>query len=498
MSESRIQPQSVEMERAVLGAAMVGGHRAVGAARDSGLSAETFYHPAHRRIANTILSLNDRNQEVDQVSVVDLLLQEGHLDEVGGPAYIAELAGEMATAANIEFHTERLLEQAERRGVISRSGQVTELAYDPQSDIETIRELGTKVIQETDKAEKVVFTAGESSDELAEYFAWREEHEGEIPGISYGNEEIDELTLGAQDSELTYIAARPSHGKTAKITDMVRKHSIDVPEGTEPIRCAFFSAEMAVRPLQIRIASAVAQVDGNKVRSWNGCSTEERQRIREAMDKVRAAPIHFIHEVTDIERIRRESRRLVREHNIQIIYVDYLQFLFTTTKDRDSREQQVAYMSRCLKNLAKELGIPIVCAVQLSRAVEYRSDRKPSLADLRESGGIEQDADVVIFVNQPGLYGITEDDDGNSLEGLCQLIIGKQRNGPLGESKTRFDGRYGRFETWDGGAASGSNGQAASEAGQAPSEDGAEEQQAQHGVGAQYSDFFDEIGDNDE
>ena len=436
----RALPQALEVERAVLGAMLIDNmaiNRAVEVLGDE----TAFYHTPHRKVYAAIQKLSERGEPVDQVTLTEELLRRGQLDDVGGAVFIAELASEMATAANAEYHAQIVLEKAQRRRLIAAATQTLTESYEETEDV---REL-------IDRAEQRVFQIAEgelgkgvmplaSAIEEA-YVAIERAHEqpGALTGVTTGYTDLDEITAGLQSSDLIILASRPSMGKTALTLCMARNAAV---KGSTPV--LYFSLEMSTEQLAQRLLCGEARVNSHRVRTGR-LSEEEWQRLSEWTGKLIEAPIYIDDTpAISVMELRAKARRAKSEYNIELIIVDYLQ-LMTTSENFGSREQEIAYISRSLKALAKELAIPIVACAQLSRAVESRTDKRPQLADLRESGSLEQDADVVMFLFRPEVYGIV-DEEGNTQEGRAEIILGKQRSGPIGSIFLTFQAEYLRFE----------------------------------------------------
>ena len=436
----RAQPQALEVERAVLGAMLIDNmaiNRAVEVLGDE----TAFYHTPHRKVYAAIQSVSERGDPVDQVTLTAELVRRGQLDDVGGAVFIAELASEMATAANAEYHAQIVLEKAQRRRLIAAATQTLTESYEETEDV---REL-------IDRAEQRVFQIAEgelgkgvmplaSAIEEA-YVAIERAHEqpGALTGVTTGYTDLDEITAGLQSSDLIILASRPSMGKTALTLCMARNAAV---KGSTPV--LYFSLEMSTEQLAQRLLCAEARVSSHRLRTGR-LSEEEWQRLSEWTGKLIEAPVYIDDTpAISVMELRAKARRAKSEYNIELIIVDYLQ-LMTTSENFGSREQEIAYISRSLKALAKELDIPIVACAQLSRAVESRTDKRPQLADLRESGSLEQDADVVMFLFRPEVYGIV-DEEGNTQEGRAEIILGKQRSGPIGSVFLIFQAEYLRFE----------------------------------------------------
>lgn len=439
-SNDRVQPQAIEVEKAVLGALLIDNgaiNRVIEVLGDE----TAFYHTAHRKIYAAILMLYERGEPADQVTLTEELARRGQLEEVNGPSAIADLAGEMATATNVEYHAQIVLERAQRRRLIDAATQTAAESYD-----------GTEEIAEIiDRAEQRVFRISEGQlgkgvvsleSVMSETYAAIErahEQPGTFTGVTTGYTELDEITAGLQPSDMVVLAARPSMGKTALTLCIARNAAV---KGKTPV--LFFSLEMGTQQLVQRMLCSEARVSLHRLRTGR-LSEDEWKRLSAWTGKLVEAAV-FIDDTPSISvlEMRAKSRRAKLEHNIGMIVVDYLQ-LMTTSERSDNREQEIARISRSLKALAKELDVPVLACAQLSRAVESRTDKRPQLSDLRESGSIEQDSDVVMFLYRPEVYGIP-DEEGNIQEGVAEIVVGKQRNGPTGSVFLTWVGDYLRFE----------------------------------------------------
>jgi len=389
------------------------------------------------------LSLYERDEPVDLVTLSEELKRQNILDEVGGTYYLTELSQTVVSSANIEYHARLVLEKYILRKLIMESAAIAEECYEASENAYDI----------LDRSEQRIFSLSENrlrrtfqhiSPIMHDAFETIEkfhERQGTVTGVATGFDQLDEWTSGLQSGELIVVAGRPSMGKTAFCLNIARNVAVDskVPVG-------FFSLEMSNRQLALRLLCAEARVDAHGVRTGR-LAEKEWQKLSMCVGMLTEADI-FIDDSPGVSvlELRAKARRLKKEKNVGLIIVDYLQ-LMTGPKGSESRQQEISVISRSLKGLAKELDLPIVALSQLSRAVEQRGgDRRPMLSDLRESGAIEQDADVVMFIYRPEFYGIKTDEMGNSLEGVAELIIGKQRNGPVGTSRLTFVKKYARFE----------------------------------------------------
>ncbi|MGB2706503.1 MAG: replicative DNA helicase [Candidatus Omnitrophota bacterium] len=431
----KVPPQSNEAEIAVLGSMLLD-KEAINRAIEL-LDENSFYKAAHKRIYSTIINLYDKNKAIDIVTLGEELKKKGALDEIGGSTYISSIASSIPTSANMEHYARIVREKAILRNLISTATQIVSESYD---NITTIDEL-------LDKAERMIFDITtnkveakctsikdiiKSSIETIDNLYQRKEN---ITGIATGFHDFDVMTAGLQKSDLVIIAGRPSMGKSALVS-CIAEH-IGVVE-KKPI--AFFSLEMSKEQLVQRMLCSHARVDSHKVRT-GFLSQSDWPKLVNAAGKLSASPI-FIDDTPSISalELRAKARRLKAQHDIGLIILDYLQ-LMQGTRGIENRQQEISEISRSLKALARELKLPLIAVSQLSRAVEQRADRRPQLSDLRESGAIEQDADVVVLLLREEYYNPTEEN-----KGIAEVIIAKQRNGPVGTLKLAFVSEHTRFE----------------------------------------------------
>ena len=421
----RMPPQAVEVEQAVLGAMMLE-QRAIVRAVEI-LDESCFYHAPHSRIFAAMTDLFERGIAVDQLTLTEELKRRGQLDDVGGVVYLAKLGSEVATTANIDFHTRIVLEKALGRKLIETASGVIERAYAADEDVQTL----------LDSAEQQLFSLsenqiGEGFERLKEVMGETVDHldrihagAGTVLGVDTGFPELNDQMSGFQKGDLVILAARPSVGKTALALTLARNAAVNVEAGV-----AIFSLEMSKIQLVQRLLSIETKVDLHKLRTGR-LSDEDWMHLTHNINRLAEAPI-YIDDTPGISVLeaRAKARRLQREYGIDMVIIDYLQLMSGHVRAQ-SREQEISHISRGLKAMAKELDVPVLALSQLSRAVESRTDRRPQLSDLRESGSLEQDADVVMFIYRPEMYDL-KSPDGESLEGLAQIIIGKQRNGPIG------------------------------------------------------------------
>ena len=442
----RVPPQRVHLEGLVLGACMLGGAQALDRARAI-LRPEAFYHTSNRKIYGAIVSLADRGSPVDQASVYEELSRHGVAEDAGGPARIAEMVGDVVSDANLEHHAELVLECYLRRSLIQRAAQIEAMCYEESEELADIAAAAYHLTEEVELASYEVWGQLEKATEGAygQAEAAREDPEG-AHGVTTGLKRLDDLLNGLQDGDLILIAARPSMGKTALGLHMARSAAASVPVG-------FVSVEMSAQSIGVRVLAAEARVDSHKMRRGRLDDYGWRALV-DAKESMRGIKMFVADRLYRPSQIAVEARKLKRQHGIGLLVVDYLQLLTPDGGSRnDNREREVASIGEALKNLAVDMGIPVVALAQLSRAVESRQNKRPMLADLRESGSLEQAADVVAFLYRDDYYGIEvrKDDDGTevSTEHLCEIIVGKQRNGPIGRIDAYFDKASGVFGDWE-------------------------------------------------
>ncbi|AFN74932.1 replicative DNA helicase [Melioribacter roseus P3M-2] len=440
----RQPPAAVEVERAVLGAMLLD-NNAVPKAVEV-LKPDAFYDPRNKTIFEVMLSLYESDEPIDLVTLYEELKKSGKFERAGGAAYISQLTEDTTSAANIDYHSRIVLEKWILRQLISTSSEIAEMAFEGKEDVfDLLDEAESKIFRISEEGIKESFTsmdrAVKESLELIEAIHSKKTSFNAVPSGYY---ELDTMLGGFQKSDLVIIAARPSMGKTAFAMSIARNAAVD-----HQVPIAVFSLEMSTIQLATRLISAEAKINAHSLRTGK-FKAEDYARISRTVHKLSKAPIYIDDTpgITVLE-LRAKARRLKNEKNIGMIVVDYLQLVNPSTM-LESREREISTISRSLKALAKELNVPVIALSQLNRAVEQRSDKKPMLSDLRESGSIEQDADVVIFLYRPEVYGITTytngEAGGESTDGIAEVIIGKQRNGPIGEIKLKFVKEYARFE----------------------------------------------------
>lgn len=441
----RMPPQAADVEQSVLGAMLIE-REAIPKAIEI-LPPDAFYVGKHQKIYGAILSLFERGNPVDLITLTEELKRRGELDDVGGPYYITELTTQVASAANVEYHARIIAEKSLLRKMIETMTSLIGQAYDPSADaFELLDTAEADIFRISDTQLRRAATS--MSEVLKETLVRLEAingREGGITGVPSGFARLDDMTGGWQRSDLIIVAARPSMGKTAFSLAMARNAAL---HPQYPTGVAIFSLEMSSQQLAQRLLTSEARVDAQSARTGR-LSDADWPRLARAAGRLSAAPI-FIDDTPGLSilELRAKCRRLKAEHDVGLIIVDYLQLMHGTTSSKNAnREQEIAQISRSLKSLAKELNVPVIALSQLSRAVESRGgDKRPQLSDLRESGSIEQDADVVAFIYRAERYGITVDENGRSTEGIGEIIIGKQRNGPIGSVELAFVHQFARFE----------------------------------------------------
>ncbi len=436
----KVPPQAPEVEEAVLGALMLERDAYVTVADI--IDTPSFYKEEHRKIFEAIKSLSLNEKPVDLVMVIQELKNRNQLDEVGGPAFISQLTRRVASAAHIEFHARIIAQKFIQRELIRVSSEIQVRAYDDTMDVDDLIDFSEtslfkvaegNIKKETRPVKPVIKEALDLIEEA------RNREDG-LQGIPSGFSALDRITFGWQKTDLIIIAARPSMGKTAFVLSMARNIATDY---NSPI--AIFSLEMSSLQLIFRLIASETELGSQKIKSGR-LEPWEWSLLHSKIARLSGAPL-FIDDTPalSIFELRAKCRRLKMQHNIQAAVVDYLQLMTAGTDLRGSREQEVSSISRSLKAIAKELDIPIIALSQLNRSVESREGKRPQLSDLRESGAIEQDADIVIFIHRPEYYGINEDEFQNSTKGLAEINIAKHRNGATGVIHLSFRKELAKF-----------------------------------------------------
>ena len=438
-----MQPQAVDIEKVVLGALMI--DKDAFSMVSETLRPETFYEPRHQKIYNAIQTLSVNENPVDIMTVVDELKREGTIDEVGGAPYIVELSSHVASSAHIEYHARILSQKFLARQLISYASVVETKAFDETVDVdELMQEAEGSLFELSQRNMKKDYTqVAPVISKAIEILQKASANSGGLTGVPTGYVKLDEKTSGWQSSDLVIIAGRPAMGKTSFALSLAKNIAVD-----NGIPIAFFSLEMNNVQLVNRLISNVCEIPGNKM--LNGqLSDDEWDRLDKKVGLLESAPL-YIDDTPGLSifELRTKARRLVREKGVKIIMIDYLQLMNANGMRFGSRQEEVSKISQSLKGLAKELDIPILALSQLNRTVENREGlegKRPQLSDLRESGAIEQDADMVLFVHRPEYYHILTDEKGNDLRGMAQIIIAKHRKGATGDVLLTFRGKYTAF-----------------------------------------------------
>lgn len=445
---AHVQPQAPEVEKAVLGALMID--------RDAYLEIcdrlrpESFYEPRNQMVYEAIVKLSSEENPVDVLTVTDQLAKMGKLDEIGGPGYIADLSSMVATSANIEYHANIVAEKYLARQMIQYVSTIGKKTFDETYDIkDVVQEAESTLFELSQKNMKKDYSVvAPIVDKALEVVKLAHSNKGGVTGISTGYFKLDDMTCGWQNSDLVIIAGRPAMGKTAFALSLAKSISAD-----QKIPMALFSLEMSDIQLTNRLMANVCRIDSKKLMSGQ-LDSSDWTRLDRKLDKLKEAPLYIDDtESLSVMELRTKARRLVKEHGVRLIMIDYLQLMTASGMRYNSRQEEVSLISRSLKGLAKELNIPVLALSQLNRGVESREGaegKRPKLSDLRESGSIEQDADMVIFLHRPEYYGIMLSSDGLiDYHQKAEVIISKHRKGATGIVLLKFLGEYTSFENED-------------------------------------------------
>ena len=413
------------------------------------LRPESFYVEAHQLIYRAIIRLFERSNPVDLLTVTEELRSSGDLDKVGGPYHLVELSNRVASAANIEYHARIIAQKHIQRELISVSTKTIKNAYEDTTDVFDLlddAEKGLFAITQNNLSRSYESMGNLSSKVLKMIEEVSKKTDG-LTGVPTGFTDLDRLTSGWQPSDLIIVAARPGMGKTSFVLAVALNAARDFNKGV-----ALFSLEMASTQLVQRLISMEAEISGSKMRNGK-LEDYEWQQLQSTVERLNSVPIYIDDTpAINIFELRAKCRRLKQQHDIQLVIIDYLQLMTgggESTKN-GNREQEISSISRALKSLAKELSVPVIALSQLSRAVETRGgSKRPQLSDLRESGAIEQDADIVSFIYRPEYYQILEDENGQSLKGVAEYIVAKHRNGALDTVKLKFTDNFAKFGNLD-------------------------------------------------
>ena len=442
----KLPPQAVDVEEAVLGAVMLE-KDAIYDVIEILNKPDCFYKESHSKIYQAIISLYSREEPIDQLTVMEELRRKGTLDEIGGPFYITQLTMRVLSSVHAEYHARIIYQKYIQRELIRVSTNIQERSFDESMDVEDLLNNAEQAIFEITQGslgkdiQKIDFLLKEARDSIHEA-----ESRDSLSGTPSGYTELDRLTAGWQPTDLIIVAARPSMGKTAFALSMARNMAVD-----HGCAVAFFSLEMSAHQLVRRMLVSETELNAEAIRSGK-LSTDEWMQLDTKIRKLVEAPI-FIDDTPALSvfEFRAKCRRLVHQHNIRMAMVDYLQLMTWTGDTKFNREQEVSNISRSLKAIAKELNIPVIALAQLNREVEKRTGgikkQRPQLSDLRDSGGIEQDADIVALIHRPEYYGFTEDpEDGlTSLRGVAEILIAKHRNGKTADIRLTFKHQFAKF-----------------------------------------------------
>ncbi|GAB1722769.1 MAG: Replicative DNA helicase [Nitrospira sp.] len=435
LTAPRLPPQNNEAEQSVLGGILLD-NTAMAKAMEV-LTDQEFYRTAHREIYQAMLELSDRGEVIDLITLTECLKGRSELDAVGGSAYLAELVQAVPTAANIRYHSKIVRDKALLRGLIETSTEVITRGYDGTAAVDELLDFAERSVfglaqGKLDRSFTQVNHIIKESLDVVDKLSKRKER---VTGVPTGYIDLDDLTAGLQPSDLIIVAGRPSMGKTSLALGMAQHAALHA--GTV---VGIFSLEMSKPQLVLRMLSSEARVDSHALRTGR-LQKEDWWRLAEAAGKLEQAPI-FIDDsgAVTVQQMRGKARRLKAERGLDLLIVDYLQ-LMQGKSDSESRQQEISDISRSLKSLAKELNVPVIALSQLSRAVEARKPPVPMLADLRESGAIEQDADVVMFIYREEVY-----EPATERKGIAEILVSKHRNGPIGKRELFFHDRFAKFE----------------------------------------------------
>lgn len=437
-------PHELDIEKAVLGEIILEAG-AILQVVDILPNELVFYSPVHQKIYQAILHLhNQENSQIDLITISDALKKRKELQACGGLAYLKSLTDLISSAVHVETHAKLLVEKYLRRKIIEISTKIQKVAYDEGVDVfDALDEAGETLLRVSEQLiKKEVEALGDVTHRYLKTVEARKDKKTGLTGVPTGFEKLDKLTGGWQPSDLIIVAGRPSMGKTAFSISMVVNMAVEL---QKPV--GFFSLEMSSLQLAFRTVVAYTEIVGKKLQEGH-LSDREWAQLLSLPDKFINAPL-FLDETPALSmmELRTKARKLKIKHKVELLVVDYLQLMRADIhRNHNNREQEIAFISRSLKALAKELNIPIIALSQLSRAVEIRGgDKRPVLSDLRESGSIEQDADIVIFLYRPEYYGIRQDDQGMPTRGIAEIIVEKHRNGPTGTLQLAFLHEYAKF-----------------------------------------------------
>jgi replicative DNA helicase len=438
LSQPKLPPQNLEAEQSVLGAILLD-NAAMPKAMEL-LVEEDFYRTAHKKVYRAMLDLSDTGEVIDQITLTERLKGQGELESIGGAAYLAELVQIVPSSANIRYHCKIVRDKAVARQLINTSTEVLARGYEGTASIDDLLDFAEQSVfsiaqGKLERSFSPINQIIKESLDLVDKLSKRKEH---VTGVPTGYYDLDDITAGLQPSDLVVVAGRPSMGKTSLALGFATHAAIHANSVV-----GIFSLEMSKPQIVLRMLSSEARVDSHALRTGK-LQKEDWWRLAEAAGRLEQAPI-YIDDTGGItvQQMRGKARRLKAEKGLDLLIVDYLQ-LMQGRSDSESRQQEISDISRSLKALAKELNVPVVALSQLSRAVEARKPPIPMLADLRESGAIEQDADVVMFIYREDVY-----DQNSERKGIADIIVSKHRNGPIGKKELFFQDRFAKFESLD-------------------------------------------------
>ncbi|MFA9458339.1 replicative DNA helicase [Halalkalibacter sp. AB-rgal2] len=435
----RTPPQNIEAEQAVIGAIFLSADALVTASER--LAPDDFYRASHQRIYEVMLDLSEKDEPVDLVTVTSELQDRKWLDDIGGIAYLSDLSNSVPTAANVEYYTKIVEEKSILRRLIKVSTSIAADGYASEEEVDTILSEAEKTILDVAqrKNTSAFISIKDVLVETYEKIEMLQNQQGEITGIPTGFQELDRMTAGFQRNDLIIVAARPSVGKTAFALNISQNVATATGENV-----AIFSLEMGASQLVQRMLCAEGNIDAQRMRT-GALNAEDWQKLAMAMGSLAKAGI-YIDDTPGVKvnDIRAKCRRLKQEQGLGMIMIDYLQLIQGNGKSGENRQQEVSEISRTLKQIARELEVPVIALSQLSRGVESRQDKRPMMSDIRESGSIEQDADIVAFLYRDDYY-----DKESEIQNIIEIIIAKQRNGPVGTVELAFVKEYNKFVNLD-------------------------------------------------
>lgn len=436
-SATHLPPQNIDAEESIISAVLLDNYTLLNILDI--LAPEHFYRTAHQKIFKTITEMSHKGEPIDLVTLANALKNNNQLDEIGGAVYLAKLMDTAPIPANAVEYAKIIRDNASLRRMIQAASEISSRCFDPTATVDDVVDFAESTIFEIidNKSKPSYFPISQAIDANIDALVERRGNKSLISGIPTGFKKLDTLTSGLQSSDLIILAARPGMGKTAFSLNMARNIAVDA-----RVPVLFFSLEMSKEQLSMRLLCSEARIDSSSVRS-GFFDDEDWSKLTDAADVLSEAPI-FLDDSAELSSldIKTKARRLKLEKNIGLIIIDYLQLMKPRTA-MDRRDLEISEMSRSLKALAKELKIPIIALSQLNRRLEERSDKRPQLSDLRESGALEQDADIVLFIYRDEAY---NKDENNPQKGIAEIIIAKHRNGPTGMQQLLFMDAYTRFE----------------------------------------------------